>query len=168
LLWLTALGLVASACTDSPDDRSSVTTVAAISTIASTETPREEVGPTHGGRLVYGIEADSTNPWIPYETSCAISCRMVLRSVTDALFITDERGELQPYLVATSTPNDDRTEWTLTVRDGISFHDGTPLDGAAVKYNIDACRLGALTAPMLLGIDEVVADGQNATKLLNR
>ena len=36
--------------------------------------------------------------------------------------------------------------WTLTVRDGITFHDGTPLDGAAVKFNIDATRSSPLTA----------------------
>ena len=51
-----------------------------------------------------------------------------------------------PLLVETVEPNDDYTEWTMTIRDGIKFHDGTPLDGAAVKFNIDACRAAPLTA----------------------
>jgi peptide/nickel transport system substrate-binding protein len=120
-------------------------------------------GPTRGGRLVYGIEADSANPWTHYATSCAISCRMILRTITDGLFITDDNGEIQPYLVETVEPNDDYTQWTMTVRDGISFHDGTPFDGAAVKYNIDTCRLSSLTGPAFFGLNNVEADGQTVT-----
>jgi len=119
--------------------------------------------PVHGGRLIYGLEADSANPWTHYATSCAISCRMIFRVITDALFATDQNGEIQPYLVETVEPNDDFTEWTMTIRDGISFHDGTPLDGAAVKYNIDTCRFSPLTGPAFLGLADVTAEGQTVT-----
>ncbi len=51
-----------------------------------------------------------------------------------------------PLLVETVEHNADYTEWTLTIKDGIKFHDGTPLDGEAVKFNIDACRAAPLTA----------------------
>lgn len=122
-----------------------------------------ETGPVRGGKLVYGIEADSANPWTHYATSCAISCRMILRTITDGLFVTDDAGEIQPYLVETVEPNADFTEWTMTIRDGISFHDGTPLDGAAVKYNIDTCRFSPLTGPAFLGLADVTADGQTVT-----
>ena len=74
---------------------------------------------------------------------------MIFRAVTDGLFATDENGEIQPYLVDTVEPNDDFTEWTMTIKEGITFHDGTPLDGAAVKYNIDTCRFSPLTGPCL-------------------
>ena len=37
-----------------------------------------------------------------------------------------------------STPNADFTEWTFTLRAGITFHDGTPLDAAAASRT---CRL---------------------------
>ena len=40
----------------------------------------------------------------------------------------------------------------MTIRDGIFFHDGTPLDGAAVKYNIDTCRYSPLTGPAFIGL----------------
>jgi len=122
-----------------------------------------DAGPTHGGTLVYGMEADSANPWTHYATSCAISCRMVFRAITDGLFITDSDGEIVPYLVESVAPNDDLTEWTMTIRDGISFHDGTPLDGAAVKYNIDTCRFSPLTGPAFLGLADVAAEGQTVT-----
>ncbi len=131
---------------------------------ATGEDVREtETGPTHGGRLVYGIEADSANPFVHYATSCAISCRMIFRAITDSLYITDTDGDVVPYLVESESPNEDFSVWTLKIRDGIRFHDGTPLDGAAVAYNINLCRLSQLTGPGWLGIDSVVGEGQNVT-----
>jgi peptide/nickel transport system substrate-binding protein len=38
------------------------------------------------------------------------------------------------------TPNAANTVWTIKVRSGIKFHDGTALDGTVVKNNIDAYR----------------------------
>ncbi|MFT7599240.1 MAG: peptide/nickel transport system substrate-binding protein [Acidimicrobiales bacterium] len=88
---------------------------------------------------------------------------MVLRTITDGLFVTDDDGVIQPYLVESVEPNDDYTEWTMDIRDGIFFHDGTPLDGAAVKYNIDTCRFSPLTGPAFLGLNDVTSDGQTVT-----
>ncbi len=86
---------------------------------------------------------------------------MIFRTITDSLFATDDTGTIQPYLVETVEPSEDLTVWTMTIREGISFHDGTPLDGAAVKYNIDTCRFSPLTGPAFLGLADVTADGQD-------
>jgi peptide/nickel transport system substrate-binding protein len=176
LAILFALALVAAACGDSDDeDATEVTTAVDDEEQQQVETDREEGEATgedtrgdageavYGGQLVYGIEADSANPWTHYATSCAISCRMIFRAITDGLFITDENGEIQPYLVDTVESNDDLTEWTMTIKDGILFHDGTPLDGEAVKYNIDTCRFSPLTGPAFLGLADVAAEGQTVT-----
>lgn len=131
---------------------------------ATGEDVREvETGPVRGGRLVYGVEADSANPWAHYAVSCAIACDMIQRSISDGLFMTDTDGQIQPNLVETAEASDDGTVWTMTIREGISFHDGTPLDGAAVKYNIDACRFSPLTGPSFIGLSEVEAEGQTVT-----
>ncbi|WP_419841376.1 ABC transporter substrate-binding protein [Candidatus Poriferisodalis sp.] len=128
-----------------------------------TDTREVETGPVHGGKLVYGIEADTANPFVHYASSCAISCRMVFRAITDSLYITDTDGEIVPYLVESEAHSEDYMEWTLTIRDGITFHDGSPLDGEAVAYNINLCRVSQLTGPALLGIDSVVGEGQTVT-----
>ncbi len=131
---------------------------------ATGEDVREtETGPVHGGKLVYGIEADSANPFVHYATSCAISCRMIFRAITDSLYITDSDGEIVPLLVESEEHSDDYMTWTVTIRDGITFHDGTPLTGEAVAYNINLCRLSQLTGPAFLGIDSVVGEGQTVT-----
>jgi peptide/nickel transport system substrate-binding protein len=45
--------------------------------------------------------------------------------------------DLAPRLATAWAPNDDATVWTLTLREGVRFHDGTPFDAEAVKFNFD-------------------------------
>ena len=170
---LIAIAMVAAACggssggdgdssgTTSPETEDVIEDVA--ENDATGDDTRDAGEAVRGGKLIYGIEADSANPWTHYATSCAISCRMILRSIADPLFATAEDGTILPYLVETMEPNADYTEWTMTIRDGISFHDGTPVDGAAVKYNLDTCRFSPLTGPAFLGLDDVQAAGQVVT-----
>ena len=133
---------------------------------ASGQDTRAGDKPVPGGKLVYGIEADSANPWVHYATSCAISCRMIFKAISDPLFIGAKNGDAavaSPYLLKSATASTDGKQWKFTVRDGIKFHDGSPLDGAAVKYNIDVCRLSGLTGPAYGHIDKVSASGQEVT-----
>ncbi len=125
--------------------------------------PEDPPNPVQGGTIVYGLEADSANPWAPYRTSCATSCLAVLRGISDSLFGADPDGNIVPYLAESYEHNADYTVWTIKVRDGIKFHDGTPLDGAAVKFNIDTCRASPLTAAAYLPIDHIDATGQEVT-----
>ncbi|MFV0525028.1 MAG: ABC transporter substrate-binding protein, partial [Acidimicrobiales bacterium] len=169
---LGALAMVAAACGASgtnSDQASSDDTTA--SSVAADRAEGEAKGadtrdtgePVRGGTLVYGVEADSANPWVPYATSCAISCRMILGAISDSLFITQDDGEIVPYLAESAEPNEDHTVWTVTIRDGITFHDGTPLDGEAVAYNIRTCWKSPLTGPAFLGLEDVTFEGQTVT-----
>ncbi len=45
--------------------------------------------------------------------------------------------ELTPLLATAWRPNADATVWTLTLREGVRFHDGTSFDADAVKFNLD-------------------------------
>ena len=57
---------------------------------------------------------------------CAAACYSTVgRTVYEPLTIVGNDGEAYPYLLESITPNDDSTVWTLVVRDGITFHDGT-------------------------------------------
>ena len=121
----------------------------------------DEGEPVKGGTLVYGLEADTANAWPPYRASLATSGLVPITTVSDPLFMVTDEGETVPLLVESVEHNDDYTEWTLHIRDGIKFHDGTPLDGAAVKFNLDALRAAPLTAGSLTPIDTVTASGQD-------
>ncbi|MFV0309225.1 MAG: ABC transporter substrate-binding protein [Desertimonas sp.] len=125
--------------------------------------PADEGEPAPGGRLVYGVEADTANAWATYRASYAPAGYVVISTITDPLFLPNEAGESVLVLVETAEPNEDFTEWAFTLREGITFHDGTPFDAAAVKVNIDACRAAPLPSSAFAPITGVEADGQVVT-----
>jgi peptide/nickel transport system substrate-binding protein len=162
LLFATAL--VAAACGDSDDGAAGpVDGDGTSDTVAPGGDDEVDGEPVSGGRLVYAVDSDTANAWAPYRASYAISGYVVLQSISDPLFFADADGEWAPFLAESMEPNDDYTAWTLTVRDGITFHDGTPLDGEAVKVNLETCMGSPLTASALSNIAGVEADGQTVT-----
>jgi peptide/nickel transport system substrate-binding protein len=56
----------------------------------------------------------------------------------DALFVTDTDGAVQPSLVTDFTNSPDNLQLTLTLKDGVTFADGSTLDSTLVKANLDA------------------------------
>ena len=92
-----------------------------------------------GGDLVFGLEAD-TNNYCLSSAQLAISGIQVVAAVYDTLTVPNSQGESTPYLAKSVEPNADYTEWTITLREGVTFHDGTPLDADAVKQNLDSWR----------------------------
>jgi peptide/nickel transport system substrate-binding protein len=53
------------------------------------------------------------------------------------LFVQDEKGNLVPQLAKSWEIAPDEKSITFKLREGVVFHDGTPFDAAAVKYNFD-------------------------------
>ena len=96
--------------------------------------------PVPGGELVYGLEAETSGGWCLSESQLAVSGIMVARAIYDTLTVPDADGEYVPFLAESVESNEDYTQWTVTLRDGITFHDGTALDSTVVKNNIDSWR----------------------------
>ena len=63
--------------------------------------------------------------------------RHVLQSLCDKIVDIDDKGQLIPMLATSWNWNADSTVLTLKLRSDAVFHDGTKLDAAAVKYNLD-------------------------------
>ncbi len=62
----------------------------------------------------------------------------VSASVTETLVgFVPGSTELAPKLATAWEPNEDSTAWTFELRQGVTFHDGTPFDADAVKFNFD-------------------------------
>lgn len=107
------------------------------------EEPADDVAIQRGGTLTYLIEAESDTWDIP-GANCAVSCITVMNAVADPLFIVNESGEVEPFLAESYEVSDDFTTWTITMRDGVTFHDGTPVDGAALYRNMIEMASGIL------------------------
>ena len=126
-----ALGLVAAACGGGDDDSGG----------GGGATGDEDAGtPTPGGTVVYGLEAETTDGWCLPEAQLAIGGIMVAQSIYDTLSRPNAEGEMEPWLAESVEPNEDSTVWTITLREGVKFHDGTDLTAEVVKNNLDAYR----------------------------
>lgn len=60
----------------------------------------------------------------------------------------DETGAPAPELATEWSVNDDGTEWTLKLREGVRFHDGSAFDAADVKYTLERINDPALESPV--------------------
>ncbi|MCU1371733.1 MAG: ABC-type dipeptide transport system, periplasmic component [Ilumatobacteraceae bacterium] len=167
-----ALSLLASACggTKASDKKSDEKLSEKGLDAKAGESGLSDAGtPKRGGTIVYGVEADSSSGYCLPEAQLAISGMMVVRAIYDTLTVPNAEGDYVPYLAQSVEPNEDFTEWTITVRDGVKFHDGTDLTGEVVKNNIDAYRgtykgrSPLLFTFVLSNIDTVTAEGQTVT-----
>ena len=123
----------------------------------------DEGEPVHGGTLVYGIEADTANPWAPFSASISRAGYIPIRSISDTLFSVTPDGEIKGMLVENVENNEDYTEWTFRIREGIEFHDGTPLDGDAVRFNIETFKYSPLAGGALTPLVGITSSGQDVT-----
>ncbi len=118
--------------------------------------------PVMGGTLTYLLEAESDTWDIP-GANCAVSCITVMRAVLDPLTIVNDQGEVEPFLLESFESNEDFTMFTLTMRDGITFHDGTPADGAAVQRSLQEMARGVLQGQVLVDL----VDGPDSIVLVD-
>jgi peptide/nickel transport system substrate-binding protein len=153
LALLLTLVLVAAACGGGgSDDKTSPT---------SSGGSTDEGKPVSGGKITYALEGGTTNFCIP-RSQLAISGILVVEAVYDTLTVpTNDPNVYAPYLAKSVTPNDDYTQWTIEMRDGITFQDGTPLDAAAVKKNIDAWTQGVLLGFVFKNIASTAVQGNS-------
>lgn len=134
LLLPLLVALVAAGCGGGGDDDSSDGDQTA-PTVRENEVG-DEGDPVMGGTLTIGLEAE-TNSWLPGESRPANAGYTVLGAIYDPLMIRADDGSVVPYLAESLEPNDDFTVWTLALRDGVKFHDGTDLTAETLKAGFD-------------------------------
>jgi peptide/nickel transport system substrate-binding protein len=148
-----SFALIASACGDKSDDVTGGDSTAAPDTTAAGGTDTTEAGggdttaapttapqetlppvaePVLGGKLVVSVEGETTSPWLPAEMQCAAACQMRARTFFDPIVAIDEDLNWRPFLAESVEANADSTVFTIKVREGITFHDGTPLTADAM------------------------------------
>lgn len=130
--------------TDGGTDTTGAPDSTAVVTTAPQETQPPAPEPEYGGTIVVGGEAEVANPWIPAAMQCDSFCQMRARSFFDPLVVVDQDLNWRPFLAESIEANEDSTVFTVKVREGISFHDGTPLNADAVIDNLKRTASGIL------------------------
>lgn len=97
--------------------------------------PTEEAGPVEGGRLIYGLTLapSGIDPHVDASSELGIP----LTSVYDTLVYQDLDGSFVPGLAERWEVSPDGLAYTFYLRRDVVFHDGTPFNAEAVRFNLD-------------------------------
>ena len=113
------------------------------------------------GRFVYA----SAFPFVDLDPSSAFSAEhIVLQNVYETLTRFNPPGSselLSPGLAVEWESNDDATAWTFKLREGVTFHDGSPFNAEAVRTSLQRTidlGLGAAFIFLPVASMEVVDD----------
>jgi len=104
---------------------------------AATATQRSQ---RSGGEVVWGLDAETPEGWCLPASQLAAAGIIVANSIYDTLVTINSKGKYVPYLAESVTPNATYDQWTIKLRPGVKFHDGSPLDADVVKLNLDSYR----------------------------
>jgi len=124
--------------------------------------------PKPGGSVTYGLEAETGGGWCPKNAQLAISGIEVGAAIYDTLVVPNTKGQIVPYLAKSIEHSADYKTWTVTLRDGIKFHDGEALDAAAVVQNIEAYRSSPLIGAALQDVDTVTATSPSVVTITTK
>ena len=101
---------------------------------------RRNALPRPGGEITYlaeklidGYQQQDTSSW---------HVAQVWNQIVERLFYYDAAGRFRPHLATGFTQNDDRTEFGLTIRQGVTFSNGERLDAEAVAANLNLLGKG--------------------------
>lgn len=127
---LMLIGLLLAACGGGPQATEAPASETTEEAASATEAPA-----VSGGVLTVGIpvEPETLDPG----DAVYVYEQFILMSIFDSLLSISPEGELYPALATTWEPNEEYSEFTFTLRDDVTFHDGTPFTAEAVKASFD-------------------------------
>lgn len=113
---LLMISLLVTACGGNSNQNATSTTQ-----VAQSET-NVAAEPAVGGDLVIGITGDPYNlaTWLSNDMNSS----MVMNLALPPLMVTDENGNKVPYIIKNYEISDDAKVYTVTIHDGLTWHDG--------------------------------------------
>ena len=119
------------------------------SAAAGAEVP--EGDPVDGGSMVVAINAEVTG-WNPTFDRWGPPSALAGSAMLEPLTTLDAEARPQPWLATEWTSNEDFTQWTVTLRDDVTFHNGERFNAQSVKQNIEAAVAGVTSGVALTGL----------------
>ncbi len=135
----------------------------AISTVASTgsQAATDPSAAKYGGEVKVGIF--DTFPGFCVGNNPANSALMAVRSMYETLFERTVGGDYVGLLASGAVASPDLKTWTVTLREGIKFHDGADFNAAAVVTNYQATTGLIAAGAYAAGAAAAAKAGGNAT-----
>ena len=114
-----------------------------------------------GGTLVFGSAKEVTSPH-PYTTTSSVDGHTKESTWLEPLLQLSGDGSLQPVLATSWVANDDLSEWTFHLREGVKFHNGQDMTSADVVWSANyvmdannAARGHGDMAPLVRSVEAV-------------
>jgi ABC-type transport system substrate-binding protein len=112
--------------------------------------------PVTGGSLNVGLVAE-IDGFYPPSNHWDTNGYIYANTLYDPLCAIAADGSIQPYLCQSVTPNSTYDTWTMTLRPGVKFHDGSALTSAVVVANYNELQASLLTGQALTQVVSVTA-----------
>ncbi|MBQ89003.1 MAG: hypothetical protein CL433_09225, partial [Acidimicrobiaceae bacterium] len=109
---------------DSSDDDAGDAVAPTITAPEEEEVAEEEI--QRGGVLRVAMEADGDGI-NPVANNFANSAYLMGQSIFDPLFTLDQNGDWFPYLAESASPVEGTNSWQITLRQGVTYHDGSEM-----------------------------------------
>jgi len=112
--------------------------------------------PVRGGTLIWG-HSETTQNLDVHQTGTASTLR-VLENVHCAVFTVDENLQIVPALAQRYEQSADGLTYTLKLRPGVKFHDGSTMTSADVKYSFERVKnpaTGAVNVEVFSDVDSI-------------
>jgi len=134
-----------------------LTRTPSISSSTSSQTGTSVISSVRRSYTLVVIRNAPTNDMDPRETSSID----IVQNVYQTLTYIAPNGTVEPLLATNWSYNPNKTIWTFTLRQGVTFHDGTPFNSTAVVDSIDnIVQFGEGDAPdVWSGLVSVSAQG---------
>ncbi|MEO1199327.1 MAG: ABC transporter substrate-binding protein [Pseudomonadota bacterium] len=114
--------------------------------------PDDDANAQQGGVLRVGMQIQkmddpATFSWVEMSNQA--------RHIVEYLSMTGPDNVTRPMLAESWSANDDLTEWTFTLRQGVMFHNGEELTAEIVKWNFERWMNPELAAGGILGLSTI-------------
>jgi peptide/nickel transport system substrate-binding protein len=158
------VALLAASCGDdsgSSDNNAAPSDTSAAAATTTTATPKD------GGVVTMGTytEPSGLDPVVPQGGGTSGNHEMSALYGTLMRFNPDSR-QYEPYMAESLTPNADFTQWTLKLRPGVKFSDGSPYNAEAVVFGIKRhTQYGSTLAGLVSNISDYAVVDDLTVKL---
>ena len=135
----------------------------------SVKQPQESTGEA-ADEITVGIAQDLDDSLDPHKTVKA-GTREVMFNVFEGLVKPAPGGELVPAVAESYKVSEDLTTYTFTLRAGMTFHNGEPVEMRDVVYSIERCAddgEGTPLVPALSAVKSIQADDTTLTITLDQ
>lgn len=108
----------------------------------------------NSSRITIGIPQDLEDSLDPHK-AVAAGTKEVYFNIFEGLVKPDSDGNLVPAVASEYKASEDGKVYTFTLRDGIKFHDGSPVTVEDIKYSIDKCADTSMGEPLIAAFSNI-------------